>query len=261
MGKYNSSTTRVVPVFDQLMDRDSTGRSWLSYLLQSGSRATSAALPAEPGLLAPDHPRWWGRNERRLAPPKSLLRWLVGNVTEEQVLAARDNDTVRARRLRMARRDPATVAEALAGIDTGVWKRQWYTLEGESAPDAFLETDRVVLVVEGKRTEWSCTTKTKWMTMRSQLLRHMDAAQEIAGDRRVLGLLIVEGPESNPLRLGEFWRGQVDAQVGTDLLERSLPHRSVRERQTIAQGVLGATTWQRVCADQGIAWPPDHGAV
>jgi hypothetical protein len=261
MGKYNSSATRVVPVFDALMDRDPTGADWFPYLLRVGSRARLISLPRDAGNLRDDHPRWWGAKERRLPPPRLLLRWLVENVTPEQVLAAGDREPVRTRRLQLALRDAPTLTAALAAIDSGVWKRQWYSLEGDSAPDAFLETDKIVLVVEGKRTEWSCTTKTKWMPMRSQLLRHMDAATEIAGDRQVYGLLLVEGRAPDPMTVGDFWKEQADAQVSPELLARSLPHRSSAERETLAQGVLGAATWHRVCADHAIAWPPEGVAV
>lgn len=256
MGPNNSSITRVVPIFDHLFGGDPTGRSWMDYLLRIGSRAKPVGLPVDAGVLPPDHPRWWGKHERRFAPPVTLLRWLVENITEAQVFAGADREPVHSRRLALARRDPATVAAALGGIESGSWNRKWYVLEGPSAPDATLETDRILLVIEGKRTEKSCTTKTKWMPRRSQLLRHMDAALEVAATRRVFGLLIVEGTGTDPLEVDSFWRDQADAQVAADLLECSLPHRSRQERSTIAGGVLGVVTWQRVCSDRGIPWPP-----
>jgi hypothetical protein len=261
MGRFNSSTTRVVPVFDQLFDRDPTGKDWLPYLLRAGSRAEEAGTFSPPGLLIQGHRRSWGKNERRLAPPRSLLEWLVDNITEEQVEKSGDKEPARSRRLALARRQTTAIAAAMNGLESGNWRRQWYTLEGESAPDAFLETNNIVLVVEGKRTESYCTTKTKWMPRRSQLLRHMDAATEIAGERQVYGLLLVEGAEPNPLNLSEYWRREAGAQVGRDLLEQSLPHRSPGARKTLAENVLGALTWQRVCSDLKISWPPRRSAV
>ena len=55
MGKKNSSLTRVQPVFDALLDRDATGRSWLPDVLGIAPRngATVAAYRSQPdGLLA-----------------------------------------------------------------------------------------------------------------------------------------------------------------------------------------------------------------
>lgn len=261
MGRYNSSKTRVVPVFDQLYERDATGQSWLPYLCRAASRADLAAIPATLGSLVPNHPRWWGENERRLRPPKELLTWLVHNITEAQVLASGDSGAVYAKRLGLAQGDPHRVKDALDGISSGAWYRKWYALEGASAPDAFLETDRTILVVEGKRTEYACTTKTKWMPERSQLLRHMDAALEIANGRLVLGLLIVEGNPERPLELDSWWTGQIETQVSERLVRDSLPHRSADERRLIVNGVLGAITWQRLCDDLAITWPPDGIAV
>ena len=45
-------------------------------------------------------------------------------------------------------------------------------------------------------------------------------------------------------------------QVSPVLLEKSLPHRTDGERADIAQGFLGVTTWQRVCREFGLPWPP-----
>jgi hypothetical protein len=133
---------------------------------------------------------------------------------------------------------------------------RWFVLEGDSFPDAFLETEALVLVVEGKRTERSTTTKTKWMKKRSQLIRHMDAAWEVAAGRTVLGLLLVEGEEENPLAVPKQWARASDNQLCPDLLDPSLPHRTDEERQAIAAGVLGVATWQRVCHEFSIDWPP-----
>ena len=257
MGKQNSSQTRVEPVFNRLIDSDSTGTSWLPRLLRLGSRAETAAIPANIGVLAPTHKHWWGRNERRLPPSQKLLKWLVTHIDEAAVNRSGDEGNIRDKRLLLARGDNKTTAEALGLIQAGKRGRLWHNLEGESAPDAFVETDQIILVVEGKRTERSCTSKTKWMPRRSQLLRHMDAAFEVRQDRRVLGLLIVEGADNPPGdEASSYWKAQADEQVSEKMLADSLPHRSPEERATIASGVLGVATWERVCSEFGIAWPP-----
>jgi hypothetical protein len=85
MGKFDSSKTRVVPVFDRLMRMDPTGRAWLSSPLQLGSHSAAAKLLPDPGTLISGHPAWLGANERALEPPRSLLEWLVKNIGEEAV--------------------------------------------------------------------------------------------------------------------------------------------------------------------------------
>jgi hypothetical protein len=258
MGKFNSSTTRVVPVFDALFKRDPTAASWLKQLLDLGS--SNVAAPENPGRLVPAHERWWGKKERRLQPPLALLEWLVENITPAAIAASDQSEAARKRRL-LASGDESTLRDAIRGLRSGKTHRMWYTLEGRSAPDAFVETDQIVLVVEGKRTEASCTTKTTWMTERSQLLRHMDAALEISGDRQVFGLLLVEGDPADPMTPSKFWRDQARSQISDPLVASSLPHRTVTERDRIVSGVLGAATWQRVCSVFGIPWPPAPDVV
>jgi len=257
MGVQNSSRTRVAPVFDALMAKDRTGELWLNRLVHLGSRTREVSLPPVIGRLPEDHPRWWGVTERSLWPPKALLEWLVLNVTPESVDAAGDTGLVREKRRLLASKDSATVNEALLAIRRGERGRRWHNLEGPSFPDACLETDKILLVVEGKRTERSCTSKTKWMPKRSQLLRHMDAAVEIGGARRVLGLLVVEGDgKGNVLEPSDYWLEQSRSQYADSMLGASLPHRSLSERRELVGGVLGVTTWQRVCLEFDLLWPP-----
>ena len=263
MGAYNSSTTRVVPVFDRLMDSDPTGHAWLRGLLTLGSRADAVPLPEGVGLLPPKHPRSWGHSERRLKPPLSLLEYLVRNITPAQVDRAGDDDPVRALRMSLAMRDDAVLQEALRGIRTSPRPpRAWYLLEGPSSPDACLETSQLLLVIEGKRTEATVTSHTKWMPARSQLVRHMDAAMEVADGRLVLGLLIVEGANSASSQLpSSHWLEASDAQFTAHALERSLPHRSAEERRGLYNGYLGVTTWQAICSRFSLRWPPVDDAV
>jgi hypothetical protein len=41
----------------------------------------------------------------------------------------------------------------------------------------------------------------------------------------------------------------------------SLPHRDPSQRNLIADGFLGVTTWQRVCAEFELGWPPYEDSV
>ena len=107
----------------------------------------------------------------------------------------------------------------------------WFVLEGESCPDAYLETDSIVVVVEGKRTERTTTSKTTFMPKQSQLIRHMDAAWEVADGRRVLGLLLVEGGSPDPMLVPERWSSASDEQLRPELL---VP------REALSKALLGA---------------------
>jgi hypothetical protein len=258
MGKYNSSTTRVVPVFDQMFDSDSTGEAWVPYLFNLGSRNRDL-IPNDVGRLISGHERWWGENERSLPAPRGLLEWLVRNVSEDAILKSPGKGTVRDKRLRLPRGDRNAIDSALTAINSGRIVREWYVLEGPSRPDAYVETDRAILVVEGERTERACTTKTTFMPQRSQLLRHMDAALESSA-KPVFGLLIVEGNSPNPSIPNAHWRSELDKQLEPKMVAGSLPHRDPATRDRIVDRVLGVATWSRICADLSLSLPAD-GAV
>jgi hypothetical protein len=256
MGKYDSSRTRVAPVFNRLMDRDSSAVTWLPPLLALGSYSAER-LDFDPGPLTIPHPRWWGENERRLDPPRDLLIWLVANASPPVSDKLWGGDASREKREKVVARDPATIAEALRLLKTRTRPGIWYVLEGKSAPDVCLETATAIVVIEGKRTERTATSVTTWMPKRSQMLRHMDAAYEIRGGKRVLGLMIVEGDGgSDAVTVSAHWTNLANEQVLEQTLTDSLPHRSVDERKQIAAGFLGVTTWQRLCAEFGVPWPP-----
>jgi hypothetical protein len=167
----------------------------------------------------------------------------------------------RQKREKLVARDAATIAEALRLLEirarTSARAKAWYVLEGKSAPDVYFETTNALTVIEGKRTERKATGQTTWMPKRSQMLRHMDAAWEIRGAKRVLGLMIVEGDGgADAVTVSHHWANEARQQVLDKTLIDSLPHRSVEERRQIAAGFLGVTTWQRVCAAFAITWPP-----
>ena len=104
------------------------------------------------------------------------------------------------------------------------------------------------------------TTTTTWMKKRSQMLRHMDAAYEIAGNKKVLGMMIIEGPGgADAVTPSVYWQKEAEAQVAPQMLKASLPHRTPSQRSKIAEGFLGVTTWQRVCSELNLPWPPVQG--
>jgi hypothetical protein len=119
----------------------------------------------------------------------------------------------------------------------------------------------MLVVIEGKRTERKATAVTTWMRSRSQMLRHMDAAWDISGGKRVLGLMIVEGQGgADATTPNGHWLTQANDQLLAETLADSLPHRDPVERHQISDGFLGVTTWQRVCAAFGLSWPPCQDA-
>ena len=193
VGMYDSSKTRVAPVFNALLARDPTGRSWLPQLLSlpqlDGSNSWDSRATGEVQA------HWWHGNpcERKLDPPVSLLQVLL----REQFGSGRRSSI--SERQSLFDGDPAALDEGLRLLDEqGFVLRKWWCFEGRTSVDAVIETERLLLVVEGKRTERGDTTYTEYMPGRNQMLRNIDDAWEIRGTKQVVAFCGVE--DSNPTR-------------------------------------------------------------
>jgi hypothetical protein len=247
VGIYDSSRTRVAPVFGHLQCLDPSGRLWLQGLLELAN--TRKLLRPEAGTSRLRVAKWWPR-EARLAAPPGLLRWLLENAEEPHNPAAWGRKPeVMANRRRVVDRDADTLAEALRSLqERRRSPRAWYVLEGPTQPDVYLDSAEAVIVVEGKRMETGPTTSTDWMRVRHQMLRHLDAAWELRQARRIYGLFIVEAEkETTSVEPSSAWHEAVELTVSDEVLKGSLPHRSPDERSQIASALLGVTTWLAVC--------------
>jgi hypothetical protein len=199
MGELDSSRTRVAPIFTSLWALQGRRPSWLADLLELpeiDGEHPGAQLPP-PGAVR----RYgWGRAEEgcpgelALPAPPALLRWLVLHLDPSRIPTVRP--AIDEPREALAAGDHNRCMEALRHLDEGTQPAEgaWHILEGPTFPDVYLETDDLVVVVEGKRTERGPTRDTTFMPVRDQLLRHMDAALGYAGrSRRVVGFYAVEG--------------------------------------------------------------------
>lgn len=255
MGKRDSSKTRVKPVFDQLISQDKTGLSWFNRLLRLPyipNRHRSIMVPEALPLV---DSRWAAR-EKSLYPPISLLRWLINNLEINPEQNTSDSDAVRRKRKALFQKDIDVIAEALSLlVKSNLANREWYILEGKTKPDVYLETPNLIIVIEGKRTESTSTVETKWMSVRHQMLRHLDCAWEIRGSKKVFGFFIIEGEGGgDAIDIPYKWIDLLHETIKTEIIAKTLPHRNIQEREQIADSFLGATTWQRVCTEFGIDW-------
>jgi hypothetical protein len=239
MGQYNSSRTRVAPTFNWLQCWDQTGIRWLAPLLRLASEHREQ-LPIMTTTLR--EARWWPR-EVRLPVAPSLLQWLVANcVKPTRKEGWGSKRATREYRERLVSRHVETCRDAHGKIAAGQISRAPHVLEGPSQPDAFLKTDELLLVVEGKRSEPAPTVETEWMSVRHQMLRHLDGAWEQRGKRQVFGMLIID--ETTPNK--NAWEDYPAILRSPAALSGSLPHRSATEQKQIAECFLGITTWQTV---------------
>jgi hypothetical protein len=258
IGRQNSSITRVRPVISALLERDPTGRSWLGALLgqtESGRRALER-LEGDPGdiledltvLRTFDEPNFGTLRlaqsfERRIPPSAGLLRWLIEHPDQLTWPAAGrrafGRETERRRRALMGTDMAARQEiqrEALAELETrgsGGSERRWWAFEGFTSVDCWIETDRLVLLVEGKRNEPISRT-TDWFPRRNQLVRNLEAACEAAGsEKEPAVLLAVEREIQDPL--------------AGDALQQSAPHLADSQLGRLRAAYLGQLTWRSIC--------------
>jgi hypothetical protein len=232
-GKYDSSKTRVVPVFEMLAQRSDEWPRRLLELAQYGS--PDAEIPADLDLSF--RKGEWGECEHALAPPVSLLEWLV----QHPETWASEPDTEQRRRLHAG--DAQMLEQALDALRAPHGSRGWFIFEGLTYPDAYIETPDATIVVEGKRTESGPTTHTKWMANRHQIWRHIDGAWEPRGRKHVFGMFIVEGANSS---VPVSWRNAARDALSTSALAGSFPHRSSEEVANLSKCFLGVCTWDQV---------------
>jgi hypothetical protein len=264
MGIFNSSVTRVWPVFDTLFAADSVGTYWLLPLLQAGHLFSHSSLyplndvgsilpqlcefdlPISGELakvMGPDRlqvlPMLRNAYECDIAPPQAFLRWLLENPNalswpkqnqaEEKIYGDR---TQQCRKSLLAG-DRKIQAEALREFDLkGVAesKGKWWAFEGFTSVDCLLETERLVVFVEGKRTE-AISKSTDWFPKRNQVIRNLEAAKERAGSSKEYAVLLcaekrLEIPES-------AWSD-------------SLPHYSPAEIADLRKHYLGCALWGEI---------------
>jgi len=237
-----SSRTRLAPVFDLLQRR---GDDWVRTLLTI-NEAPDKPPPDLSGLNLQFEKGYWGKNEHSLDPPVALLSWLIRNPGSH--LSAQDN--LKERRS-LAGGDPVTVGRALHALRTSAAPKGWHLLESPTLPDVMIETPDALIVMETPRSDGG-TTPESGPGERQRIWRHIDAAWEIRGRRRVFGFFIVVSEEPAG-RMPVEWRNFFREMESGRTLDANFPHRSSAERDALAACMLGGTTGQNLCTEFGIS--------
>jgi hypothetical protein len=259
-GRFNSSITRVRPFFSALLSKDASGASWLPELL--ATVPPGAAVPEEvrrdPGELLPalSEPRPYrdrilGKTvalprlfEHSAPPSRAFLRWLIDNPDRldwpERRPGVRFGYGDETQRLRTALVDgepderAAAQRHAHAELDRcgpEGSRRKWWAFEGHTEVDCWLETDRLLLFVEGKRTE-PLSASTHWYPARNQLVRNLEVVGELAQGRAAAVLLVSE---------------RAVPELTASDLAASTPHLDAGARAQLQERYLGQITWAALC--------------
>jgi hypothetical protein len=264
---WNSSITRVRPFFRALFANDPTGQGWLPKLLRCATenQQYAAEIAAMPGQIFPEMllPRAYRddcwRNARGIEaieleacfessklPPERLLLWLINHpegLDHAALPAGAVGEAAHWRGLLLGQ-DATGIETAKAearrklnqsGVSGAIgW---WWAFEGPTEVDCCLETERLVVFFEGKRLE-NLSPRTRWMPIRNQLWRNLDAAANAAATmgKRYAVMLLAETCETV---------------CGFDA---SLPHIGQEERDFLRGHYLGCVTWQEACQATGVGY-------
>jgi len=261
-GPYNSALTRVWPVFIELFRLDSTGISWLPRLLALlGQRNPLATELSKLNCRLNSElakPRSFGRYKPEVnlplcleypAPaPERFLAWLISHPEKldwGRLSTETSANTLQWRTALKAHSDDAIISAlhqlALSGSRGA--EGNWWAFEGATSLDCYLESEDLVLGIEGKRTE-PLSEKISWLPSRNQLARNLEVVQSLARGRRYGVLLILENNFDVP---------DLDQQsFCARYLDDALPHYSKHEREFLARHFLGALSWKDVCHTTGV---------
>lgn len=184
--------------------------------------------------------------ERSLPPPDRFLRWLIQNPERMQVPTIKTlqnfGETTRLYRTKLFGPAPGRAeaqSEALRLLSScGASKSslQWWAFEGFTEVDCCIETDSLVLLFEGKRTE-QLSSATVWFPQRNQLWRNVEVAASLAGRKRFGVIMIAEIQED-----------------ALHALDASYPHLDEEERKSLRDHYLGCLLWKDVCAATGVKY-------
>ena len=250
MGKFNSSLTRVQPIFEALYETDPSGGSWVKSLLDIATRndsLNSAATEINLGhFLKPPQFKF------PVDPPKSYLKWLIEHPEELSSPPATAwriwDERTQAIRSRFLLGDKEVQSEAISNIERckSLPKIAWWRLEGVTYVDCALFTDSTAIFIEGKRTEIGPSKEVLWYHQRNQIHRNLDCAAAYAQKKRLQHYFVIAIVDKDPMERDPIRQKEYDALMSPDVICRSLPHLNDGELKEITRHYAGVTTWEDI---------------
>jgi hypothetical protein len=244
MGTRNSSLTRVKPLFD-FIDSDIDKLNRFLGLFDNNQRFEQNSLIEIR----------YGDNEKKIPPSKSLLIWMLRNLdylnkVDNYGVNSIESETYKKRELLFSR-DNKTIDEAINIIKTKskLPERDWYIFEGNTFPDIFIETTDSIFVGEAKRTEKDITTKTKWLSQRDQLIRHIDSLLD--QPKKIYSFYILEKDEY----FKGFYKERMELYSNKNYFNLNLKHRDDSIIERAFNSFIGFVFWSDIADCFNISFP------
>jgi len=256
MRRFNSSITRVQPIFKALYEMDPSGESWVTSLLAIATRGNSLHTAVTENSLG--HLLKPPQFEFPVDPPRTYLKWLIDhpeNLSSPPVTALKTwSATTQRMRSRFLLGDKEVQAVAISNIEScnSLPKTAWWRFEGVTNVDCALITESTAIFIEGKRTERGPSKEVLWYKQRNQVHRNLDCASAYAqkeGLRHYFVIAIIDRDlmKQNPIRQKEW-----NTLMSREVVYESLPHLNDRERIEITRHYAGVTTWEDIVERFGL---------
>lgn len=179
--------------------------------------------------------------EFSLPPSNAFLKWLIENPDQLQWPNGQIySEPTQTKRRSLLDGDKNIQTEALQALSkNGAEKssKKWWAFEGFTEVDCLIETDSLILAVEGKRTEKGPSAGVNWYPARNQIVRNLESVMQYAVDK-LFAVILVD--EENSFKLTQ------------EIIDDSLPHLSAKQRTELVSHYLGSTSWKSVCDVTGI---------
>lgn len=268
-GVKNSSITRVRPVFQKLLHLDLTGKIWIPKLLQlcnlnqENSKSILLNFTNLKTEITRKRPyidrvlKSYGIKsielencfEKSLPPPSRFLEWLIKNIDKfiSNKIKSKNANTIKNRSDLFgsngidAQKSAQHLALSQLQLKTAKKsKNEWWAFEGFTEVDCYLETENLILLIEGKRTE-PLSSSTMWYPERNLVIRNLEVAQEAAQEAgKAFGVILISE---------ELIQFDLEKEA-----QKGLPHFSKDEIDDIIRHYLGNITWKDVCDVNGISF-------
>ena len=251
--------TPLQALIEPMFARDPGGRSWLPRLLAAlpGSRERLGELIEDPGYL--EVPLAVKTDSGRLgcfAYPSAAARPLLGwYIDHPQQLTRPPGDAAETAEMRMLRRallddePPGSRARAQDRardlLRTSTPRSPtWWRFEEPGRLDCVLLTERLVVSITAPDPRGGLRPATPWYPARSELVRDLESARRLAGNRAWAGLLITDTGPPPELDPGDPASVAATIAAGT-------PHLDDEDRADVADAYLGCLTTDQARAAVG----------